>query len=347
MAHPGEHWKSMLDTNSQQFIQDLYVLNDAEMARKYGVHRKTIYNRRKLHEIPNPLTHGPQRPVFDIPEFEGANSSELWDLAEQLRQKILLDEYRMEECEISLMDEDPIMLVWLADWHIGHMGTDLGKLRNDLENIAEQPGVYVAFGGDYTENTNTTRAQRGTYHEQLLPIRIQKKLAEFAAELVSNKILVMLKGNHDAWSEQSDDFDFVEYLAKNLEVPYLGDWGFANISLGSEEYRGLMAHKGRGGGKDKAAPAKNLVDLMGDADFALSAHKHESALADTLVRNKPVITATAGSYLESGRFGRGIPVGSSVPAMPGIILFPDRHKAFGVRDAIEDMWVLEGARHYG
>lgn len=345
LDHHGGNWRVM---DSAQFLLDLHTFNDTEMANKYGVHRKTIYRKRKELGIPNPHINGvTQRPIFNLPEFEEADPDELWNLAEKLRQKILQEEYRVETCEVSLMDESPVMVVWLADWHIGHISTDLGRLRYDLEVIKETPGVYVAFGGDYTENTNTSRASRGTYHEQLVPIRVQKRLAERAVELVSEKILVMLKGNHDAWSEQSDDFDFVEYMAKNINVPYLGDWGFIDIALQDQKYTGLMAHKGRGGGKDKSAPAKNLVNLMGHADFGFTGHKHESSISEEIVRGKPVVYGTAGSYLESGRYGRGLSLPDSVSAMPGVVLFSDTHKVFPVRNSLEDLWVLEGARAFG
>lgn len=332
---------------SSQFLSDLYVFNDTEMAHKYDVHRKTIWRRRQEAGIPNPHVEGiTTRPVFDLPEFETADTDELWELAEKLRQKIVQEEYRIDRCDISLIDQTPILLVWLADWHIGHISTDLGKLKHDLEIINETKGVYVIFGGDYTENTNTSRAQRGTYHEQLLPIRIQKKLAERAADIVGDKILAMVRGNHDAWSEQSDDFDFVEYMAKNFGVPYLGDTGFLDITLGSQEYTGLVSHKGKGGGKDKTAGAKNLMDLMGDADFVFTGHKHESAISESVVRNKPVVFGSAGSYMETGRFARGIPVPASVAAMPGVILLPHRKGIHLVRDFANELWMLEGAKHF-
>ena len=334
--------------DTEQFLLDLHRFNDTEMAHKYKTSRKTIYRKRKELGIANPYVNGAtQRPVFNLPEFEDADSEELWDLAEELRKKILDAEYRVDECEVSLIDTSPVMLVGLFDWHVGHINADMEKLKHDLQILRDLPGAYVLFGGDYTENTNTSRSKRGTYHEQLVPIRIQKRLAEQATSWVENKILAMVKGNHDAWSEESDDFDFVEYLAKKIEVPYFGDVGFLNISLGSQEYRGLLAHKGRGGGKDKTAGAKNLEELQGYADFTMVGHRHESAISEEIKRGVVKVFASAGAYPDSGRYSRSLSLPPSYAAMPGVILFPNQKKVFPVRDAMDNLWALEGARAFG
>lgn len=327
-----------------EFYSDLHIYNNSEMARRYEVHRATVAKIRKERGVPNPETNKVIRPKFNLPELEDVDPEDLWNTAEELRRKILADNTRQEEVTVELSDNSPVLLVWLSDWHIGHMETDMDKLKEDLLLIRDTPGVYVAFGGDYTENTNTAKASRGTHNEQLLPIRIQKKLVKYACELVHEKTLVLLKGNHDAWSESSDDFDFVEYLSQELEIPYLGEWGILNTVLNDQTYRILMAHKGRGGGKDKSAPAKNLMDLIGDVDGVFTGHKHDSSIAEAIVRGKPVAFGTAGSYLESGRFGRGLSLPKTVPDMPGFVLF-DRHKQlFPVRDSLQNLWVLEGAK---
>ncbi len=253
-----------------------------------------------------------------------------------------------DEITIRLPDDEPSVVMFLSDLHLGHINCQMAKLKSDLEVIRNTPGLYVVLGGDLIDNVVTGVAGRGMHHEQLTSIEIQKYLAEEMVEYLGpDKILAMLLGNHDEWSMKSDDFDPIRYLAKHIGCPYLGPHGYINADIGSQTYRLLVGHQFRMNSSfNKTHAAKRKMDFHGDADGVMLGHKHDAAVEMARVRGQVRFFAQAGSYLRSSVYSERLGFLPSEPEMPGMLVFPDRHHFCGIHSVIDDIWMLDGAREW-
>lgn len=325
------------------------------MAHTYRVAVSTVRRWRQERGIPSPGREYPRDAPNVIPEREhqswhlgpDALGGHLWDTLEQLQRGMDALDIERDEVSVTLPDDRPVLIVFSSDWHCGHTSCQMPRLRRDLELIRATPGCYAILGGDLLDNPNTSVLSRGMSHEQLAPLRIQKQLVEEATEyLGAENVLAMLLGNHDAWSIRTDDFDPIAYLCKRLGCPYLGAYGFVNVTLGAQTYRILAAHQFRMRSSfNKTHQGKRLMDFMGSADVVFTGHTHDSAVEMTHIRQKPVFIGQAGSYLRSSRYSKALGFTPSSPEMPGALLFPHEHKVIPVYDAFtEGLFILNAYR---
>lgn len=274
-------------------------------------------------------------------------SSDLWTGMERVQREIAKLRKTDFEITVTIDDDRPVLVCFLSDLHIGHTETDMRKIREDCERIKATEGMYVIFGGDLTDNVNTLVAGRGTFHEQLTPVDVQKELVERLAEFLGpEKILAMLLGNHDEWSLKTDGFNPVRYLAKHIGAPYLGPFGFINVRHGEQTYRILAAHQFRMNSSfNRTHAAKRLMDFIGDADVVFTGHKHDPAAEQVYVRRGKRFFAQSGTYLKSSVYGTRLGFPESTSEMPGVLLSPDKFSFVGVFDALDEgVWMLKAAR---
>lgn len=337
-----------------ELLADLPVMNNSEIARKYGINKDTARKLRLDAGLPNPAngvlpTAEPAAEAATLeqwPELPGFDNS-LWLSLEQLQDEYAKLDTMETEVTVQLKDEAPVLVVFISDLHIGHVSTQMKKLREDLTKARHTTGLYVILGGDILDNVTTAKAPRGSHHEQLTNIQYQKYLAEeFVEYLGPEKIVAMLAGNHDLWSKQSDDFDVIQYLAKRIGCPYLGEFGFVNIELGKASYRLLLAHQFRMASSfNKTHSAKRLMDFTGDADAVFVGHRHEAAGEMAKVRGQNRWFAQAGTYLKTTGYSRQLGFMQATAEMPGVVLHPQQSRPIGVFDSFsEGLWLLEAAR---
>lgn len=299
---------------------------------------------------------------IDAPSTDDANGIISGELLERLtfdnRMFDALIEYqeayqelRSERSHVHrrLKDDGPVIISWQSDLHLGHTETMYRTLKEDCETIRNTEGLYVILGGDLIDNVVTGVSARGMHHEQLTTISVQKYLAEELTEyLGAENVLAMLLGNHDEWSEKSDDFDPIAYLAHHIGCPYLGAHGTVSIDLGSESYSILCAHQFRMRSSFNLTHAtKRLWDFMGtsDHDAVFMGHTHEAASETAPKQQVYRFFGQAGSYLRRSRYSSRLGFGESKPFMPGILIWPDEHKVLGIHDVFRDgPWILEAAR---
>ena len=278
-----------------------------------------------------------QQPVWKIPA-ETTFDNGMWTALESVQREMSALDKERDEVDVELPGDGPIMVVFTSDWHLGHVETDMPRLRRDLETIRNTPGMYCVLGGDLTDNVVTSVASRGMHMEQLTPTHVQKHLIDEAVKFLGKeKVLALILGNHDAWSISNDGFDPIAYYADKIGAPYLGAFGFINVKLGSERYRILAAHQFRMRSSfNKTHQGKRLQDFMGDAQAVFTGHTHDSAAESTHIRQNKCFIGQAGTYLRSSRWSKSLGFTPSTPEMPGIILWPDQRKTFGVYDALVD-----------
>lgn len=333
-------------------LAELPRLTTVTAAHRFGVSAHTIVRWRRDYAIPSPLS---KRILAEQPEPEDevapvlpaqtwtlpegvALDSGLWRTLETLQQQMGSLDPEVREVDVALPDDGPVLVVFSSDWHCGHTACDLSLLRRDLELVRNTPGVRAILGGDLIDNVVTSVATRGSYHEQLTPLRIQRHLVDEAvAYMGADNVLALVLGNHDAWSIRDVDYDPIAYLAAKTGAPYLGAFGFVNLALGSQRYRILAGHQFRMRSSfNRTHQAKRMEDFVGDADVVFTGHTHEGAMEATDRRGRKRVYGQSGSYLRSSRYGRSLGFTDAGAAMAGVILFPERHKLIGVGDAFDE-----------
>lgn len=277
-----------------------------------------------------------------------AFNNEVWLALEKYQAAIHVLDDEVDEVDRRVKDNEPIIVVFMSDLHIGHIWTQHKQLRLDCETIRNTPGIYTILGGDLIDNVTTGVAPRGMHHENISPGMVQKMLAEELTEyLGAENVLAMILGNHDEFSKKSDDFDVVRYLAKHIGCPYLGAFGFVNVQLGKQEYRLLVGHQFRMGSSfNLTHPVKRFWEFHGDSntDATFLGHRHEGATETAPKQKTDRFWAQSGTYLKRSVYSQRLGFGEARPTMPGVLLWPDTHTVMGIHDVFaHGPWLLEAA----
>lgn len=229
---------------------------------------------------------------------------------------------------------DAIKIMNLGDTHRGDESCDVNALLSNINYIAENENVFWVSTGDMLNVA--TKASKSSTYKSLSP---QKELDTFEKELapIANKCLGFVSSNHHNRISNEVGLSLDKAIARNLNIPYLGDIGVLNIKVGASCYY-IAMHHGVGGGKRRGNKTNNLEDLsliIPGADVYMEGHSHsfdhfinETHYIDkkrnNLVSQKAYFVTT-GHYVKwDGSYAQGyklkpMPIGSSIITLqPGI-----------------------------
>lgn len=170
--------------------------------------------------------------------------------------------------------DGPVQLINLGDVHRGDQACDDVMFRRVIDYIKNTPNARWASTGDML-NVALRKGKLATiYHSMSL----EKELAVMTSELrpIADKCLGFVGSNHHARVENEIGMSLDNLIARELEVPYLGDIGLIKINCKRNSYFVAM-HHGIGQGHLKGGKANTLermTNLIPSADIYLTGHTH-------------------------------------------------------------------------
>lgn len=228
-----------------------------------------------------------------------------------------------DEVSIKLDTKYNVLIIPLADWHIGARWVYYDRLEEDIDFIRDNANVFCGLNGDYCDNYELSPYRQGR-HEQQLSNAQQKAVCETYLKELKGNILWFLNGCHDEWSYISDGFDLAQYLAnKDQQGYYMGHNGFVNLTVGKVPYRFYVTHKAGGGRKNPGNGLKDILFYHGDYDVAVSAHKHVPHAEEFIIRKKRRYIVSCGPYKGQDRNGSQAGYPPLKIDIPGILLDPE------------------------
>lgn len=239
---------------------------------------------------------------------------------------------RQTAVTIDVEDDKPIGICFSGDWHIGGLYTDHEQLLRDSELIRDTDGLYNILMGDYCDNY-ITRSHAGGSFEQVVTADKQRELCEFFfASYYKRGNLAVLKGNHDNWEYKETGEDFVKYLARRIESPYLWYGGRITLRVGNATYR-IQAHHSYkyNSSLNTTNSQRNLFNAT-HADIVALGHVHTNETHAKSVGGIDTVWMRTGSYKITDDYSQWLAGLKSDPRVPMCVLFPDRKKIVDFRD---------------
>lgn len=228
------------------------------------------------------------------------------------------------------------LLLVISDVHVGavdHAEKEFDEaLRWALDN-----GAHVFANGDLADNAIVSGKAPG---EKLLgqdkwpneQVRIVcEKLKPFAKK---DRLVGIVRGNHEARSRRESLFDLCEFIAFKLEVPYLGVGGYLRCVSGAQQYTIAVQH-GRSGAANPFFELDKLSRLYPAAELVALGHNHH--LAARRVHGLGIDKAGSecltdvwqcrtGSYLKYADYVREMALSPQRIGSPIVHFAPDRHE---------------------
>jgi predicted phosphodiesterase len=269
---------------------------------------------------------------------------ELLNVLIEAQKKLQDFDDRQTEVTIDIDDDKPIGIVFSGDWHIGGLHTDHQMMIDDFSAFAGVDGLYVVGMGDYCDNY-ITRSHAGGMFDQIINADKQREICEhFLDRYLKDKLLVLLKGNHDNWSVKETGEDFVRYLARKTRVPYLWYGGAITLRLDGAEYLIHAHHSYRYNSSINTTNSQRNLFNSTHADVIALGHLHYNETHSKSSGGKDTVWIRTGSYKITDDYGQWIGGLRADPRSPMVVLYPKAKKILDFRDYRDGIEFLKHQR---
>lgn len=220
-----------------------------------------------------------------------------------------------------------VKLINLGDIHRGDDSCDVNTLHKTIDYIRKDDDARWYSTGDLLNVA--LKNSKSSVYSSMSP---KKELKTLKAELepIARKCLGFVGSNHHNRIDNETGLSLDEYIAAELNIPYLGKIGLICVKVGASCYYMAM-HHGTGGGKKRGGKVNSLSELavvLPGADIYSEGHSHSyvSFVDDvpyidrkrTAMQMVPATFVTTGHYLKwEGSYAQDskykpMPIGSSI-----------------------------------
>jgi UDP-2,3-diacylglucosamine pyrophosphatase LpxH len=274
---------------------------------------------------------------------EPQDINELLDILASAQKKLQEFDDRQTEVTIRIEDDKPIGLLFSGDWHVGGLYTDHEAMRRDFACFNDTDGLYVIGMGDYADNY-ITRSHAGGMFEQIINADKQREIVEHFIDQLADKLLVLIKGNHDNWELKETGEDFVKYLARKVSVPYLWYGGEITLQHGEAEYKIHAHHSYRFNSSLNTTNSQRHLFGSTHADIIALGHLHYNETHAKTSGGKDTIWIRTGSYKLTDDYSQWIGGLKSDPRSPMVVIYPDAKRVIPFRDYRDGIEYLKMVR---
>lgn len=180
--------------------------------------------------------------------------------------------------DVSIVTEQPVLIVHWADLHLGSEWTDHKAFLEQVKLIKESKNVFVTLNGDDVDNFGVWLPSGAD--EDILDMEMQGMLCMRALnELdMAGKILYVGSGNHNMFL-----YGWHRMFARDLRAALLGEnMGTCHLKVGNVAYEIFQFHKfslGNSAYSPWLRHTRALEFLTPDADIIIGGHTHRKSIA--------------------------------------------------------------------
>lgn len=175
----------------------------------------------------------------------------------------------------------PFGIVGLPDQHLNNPGTQLRKALDDAALIRNTEGLYCVAVGDWLDNFIIGRLERERRND-VMTHTDANRIQEFYLELIADKLLAAIGGNHNDWIGMLGGTDVLGSLFKRLNKNGIYDGDEIRIRINTPSGRSfihLVRHIFPGHSKYNTAHGvlSWMLDRWQGEDVLWGGHIHSSA----------------------------------------------------------------------
>lgn len=289
-----------------------------------------------------------KQPKYEEPEAE-ISDEELFNATIAYQKAVNAASPHSLHHHISIDTDEPIIICFPSDWHVGSQGTDLEGIRADIQLMASHPNVYCALGGDPVDNF-ILEGMESAARSQITQVNVQWRHFRYLLKMLydSGSLLWVSSGNHDAWTLKVSGIDPILASLAGIPVCYTEEGGFVHLTVGQQKYVIYRKHR------PSRSSADNVLNflkqmLMKNAtiefDIGVSEHLHKPDLEIFEYRPGSKIDRVliaCGSYKLKDPYAESLGLYGSSYGVPSVILYPDRRELIPFKSISLAIEALDG-----
>lgn len=180
-----------------------------------------------------------------------------------------------KEAHVQIATNEPILVLHLADLHLGNVGTDHTRFVELMELIRKTPNVFFSLQGDELDNFGVIRSFGDAADEDMFSTATQ---ARFCLQFVNQldemgKLLWVTTGNHNLFNK-----DWYQLFGREFRAPVIGtNYGIVKLQVGEVEYHVFTGHHINLGNSVMSHDLRHsrVIEFFdANADLVILAHTH-------------------------------------------------------------------------
>jgi hypothetical protein len=236
---------------------------------------------------------------------------------------------------INLHTEDPVLVVFLGDAHLGSGDTDHDRFFKDLHRITTTPGVYTIFGGNMIDNAIPKKFPDGMLQNAIPPEEQVTLMRKITCDLnEQGKLLAVLETPcHEGWTYAAtgQDIHKLIYDVEGRKFPIMENGSKLLLKTGQIEYYLAIYHQlgPFNSNLNKNNGTQRMRRLQHrNADIVTAAHHHTAEAMQTYCDKqddqKPVCYLRTGCYKLDDLWAGGKGYIKGEPGGQSVRLYPDK-----------------------
>lgn len=177
----------------------------------------------------------------------------------------------------------------------------------------------------------------------------QYELFEWYLAIFAERILAVISGNHDAWTNQIAGVDVIARICQGMRLCYAPDEAMLDLDVGNIRYKVGVRHQYRMNSSYNETHAVKQWWRMGNGDWDIGCigHNHVSAIEPFWGHDREIWACRPGSYQITSAYSRQYGYNPTKPRCPTFIVYPDRKEIVGFHDLRQAVRMLKAERAYG
>jgi len=275
----------------------------------------------------------PKKPDFYDPEKE-------WERAKKATRAARNWQVDRHYPTVKIATRRPIGIAFASDHHLNQSAAvDMDRMEEDAELIQSTPGLWCMLGGDGVDNHIKHRS--AMVNSGSRP-STEYLLFEHYMSMLDRKILAMISGNHDDWTNDMAGADMLSQIADRQRVFYAPDFVLLTVELVdpsdmktvTQSYRIMLRHQYRYNSSFNLLHCVKRMWDMGTDDFDIGVigHHHEAGYEPFNKHGIERLGFRPGAYQITTGHSRRYGHNPATPTSPVAVLWPDRRRMVGFKD---------------
>ena len=277
---------------------------------------------------------------------EGKSDEDIWAAVEKVTAEAIITNQDSRWSEVRFHKDGWIGIAFASDQHIGGKFTDHERMREDAELIRDTDGLYVIHGGDFVDNYIAANKHSPANKQTIRPSQ-QWQMCKHYLNMFDDKIVGIVAGNHDLWTDMMVDFDPLKGIAEDVGCLYHTNELNIRALVGEQAYHICIRHQRRGNSQVHAGQVVKKMWLDGESDFDIGVvgHTHTPVIENFLRHGLERWAVRPGSYKIIDGWAEGLGFSRDRSSCPMVILSPDKRQILAFPDLRTGIKTLEVLRN--
>jgi len=241
--------------------------------------------------------------------------------------------FDIDKPPIKITTTHPVGLCAISDLHLGSSGVNYEYLKEVVELINDTPNLFVAIGGDLIDNFIIQKLNIATEQREF-KVEMQYKFVAYILDMLAGRVLWMIRGNHEAWTER---YAFVDQMAKFAtwkNLPYYKDGGIVKLDINGIRYKVHHRHKFWGMSKlNRHNAGKRMYDFGQEPyDIGILEHFHEGSIESFHRHDEKRISINSATFKEKDPYAESLGYYHTGIEIPVAIMYPNQKKLAVIDD---------------